>query len=123
VGAYAASVLVVPPPVRVALGPHALAVVRRRAGGARVAFTLDRLRPGLRVKAFMQTGSCGGSVNQVHAAAGGARVDGRGHVAWSAVITYETAPVPWPEVLNGYHVLEVVAAGKVVACGAVPRTS
>jgi hypothetical protein len=106
------------PTETVRLGALGTLTTGQQGSGTLARFSLHDLRPGSRVRAVMNAGTCrrpGASV----VAAGTARVGADGRARWSAKV-----PVAWSIVGDGGHVFRVVGAnGKTLACGVVPGMS
>jgi hypothetical protein len=93
-----------------------------RGAGTYVVFTVRGLGPNAKVRAVMNAGNCkqpGASAASV----GSAKADARGLAKWSASVLYRNAPVAWVSIADGAHLFQIVAGGRVVACGVIPGMS
>jgi hypothetical protein len=90
--------------------------------GTRVVFKLRGLPAGAKVRAVFLAGTCK-AASASFATAGSGVADGKGSAAWTATIRFHGAPVSWSTAADGGHLINVVADGKVVACGVIPGMS
>ncbi len=100
----------------------AKAVIGQAGGGTRVSFTISGAPRRAPVRAVMNAGTCA-KRSASFATAGSATTDAHGRAGWRASILFRNAPVEWPAVGDGSHVLVLVVRGEAVACGAIPGMS
>jgi hypothetical protein len=89
--------------------------------GTHVVFVVRGLRPGAKVRAAMQAGTCR-KPSASFATAGGASADAKGVARWSAAVLFRGQPVAWSTIADGAHHFSIVGASA-LACGVVPGMS
>jgi hypothetical protein len=93
-----------------------------RGAGTRVVFSIRGLAPGAKARAIMQAGTCKRS-SASFAPVGSAAANASGTAQWSANVRFHGEPVGWATIADGAHVFQILAGGRVVACGVIPGMS
>ena len=101
---------------------HGSAVVGANGAGTRASVNLAGLRAGTAVRVLLQSGTC-----RRHGASFALLVSGRasgtGAFRATGAARFHGRPVGYGIVADGAHVITVVAAGRLVACGVIPGIS
>jgi hypothetical protein len=96
------------------------ATLTARGAGTTVALALRGLRPRASFHALLHAGTCARS-GASFALVAAAKADATGTVRSSGSVLFHAQPVGIRTIADGGHVIAVVAGGRVVACGVVPR--
>jgi hypothetical protein len=101
---------------------HGSAVVGAHGAGTRASVSLSGLRRGTAVRVLLQSGTC-----RRHGASFAVLVSGRagatGAFRATGAARFHGQPVGYGIVADGAHVITVVVAGRLVACGVIPGSS